>query len=183
MEKTIRETVTDIPTTMERKRVAAYARVSSGKDAIPHSLSAQVCYYSNLIQCNPKWIYVGTYVDRVASGTRENRESFQRLLADCRAGKVDMVITKSTSRLARNTATLLKTVCELKTLGIDVYFEDQQIHTMSKNGDLLITILASFAQEESRGVSKNRRQFESGEPKNMSATQGGELRGKDHTQD
>ena len=168
---------------MERKRVASYARVSCRKDVMLHSLSAQVSYYSNFIQHNPEWIYVGAYVDEVASGIRENRDSFQRLLADCRAGKVDMVITKSTSRLARNTATLLKTVLELKSLGIDVYFEDQQIHTMSGNGELLFTILASIAQEEGFNISENCKQFESGEPVNTPATQGGELRGKDYTQD
>ena len=101
------------------KRVAAYARVSSGKDAMLHSLSAQVSYYSDLIQTHSGWEYVGVYADEALTGTRDNRENFQRLLTDCRDGKVDMVITKSISRFARNTITLLETVRELKTMGVD----------------------------------------------------------------
>ena len=92
------------------KRVAAYARVSSGKDAMLHSLSAQVSYYNDLIQNHSGWQYAGVYADEALTGTKDNRENFQRLLADCRAGKVDMVITKSISRFARNTVTLLETV-------------------------------------------------------------------------
>ena len=95
------------------KRVAAYARVYSGKDAMLHSLAAQVNYYSKLIQSHSGWEYVGVYADEALTGTKESRENFQRLLADCRSGKIDMVITKSISRFARNTVTLLETVREL----------------------------------------------------------------------
>ena len=111
------------------KRVAAYARVSSGKDAMLHSLSAQVSYYSELIQNHSGWQYVGVYADEALTGTKDNRENFQRLLADCRAGKVDMVITKSISRFARNTVTLLETVRELKNMGVDVLFLKEHIHS------------------------------------------------------
>ena len=138
-----------------RKRVAAYARVSSGKDAMLHSLSAQVSYYSEHIQSHPEWEYAGVYVDEALTGTKDDRDGFQRLLADCRAGKIDMVLTKSISRFARNTVTLLETVRELKTLGVDVYFEEQNIHSLSGDGELMLTILASYAQEESRSVSEN----------------------------
>ena len=137
------------------KRVAAYARVSSGKDAMLHSLSAQVSYYSELIQSRSGWQYVGVYADEALTGTKDNRENFQRLLADCRAGLVDMVITKSISRFARNTVTLLETVRELKTLGVDVFFEKEAIWTMDSKGELLITIMSSLAQEESRSISEN----------------------------
>ena len=137
------------------KRVAAYARVSSGKDAMLHSLSAQVSYYSELIQNHRGWQYVGVYADEALTGTKENRENFQRLLADCRDGKVDLIITKSISRFARNTVTLLETVRELKTLGVDVFFEEQGIHSLSADGELMLTILASYAQEESRSASEN----------------------------
>ena len=106
--------------TLKLKRVAAYARVSSGKDAMLHSLSAQVSYYSDLIQNHSGWQYAGVYADEALTGTKDNRENFQRLLADCRSGKVDMVITKSISRFARNTVTLLETVRELKTMGVDL---------------------------------------------------------------
>ena len=130
-------------------KVAAYARVSSGKDAMLHSLSAQVSYYSSLIQSNRNWEYVGVYSDEAISGTKAARPGLQKLIADCHEGKIKMVITKSISRFARNTVTLLETVRMLKALGVDIYFEEQNIHTMSSDGELMLTILASYAQEES----------------------------------
>ena len=120
-------------------RVAAYARVSSAKDAMRHSLSAQVSYYSDLIQQHPGWAYAGVYADEAKTGTKDSRENFVRLIDDCRAGRIDAIITKSISRFARNTVTLLETVRELKALGIDVYFEEQNIHTLSADGELLLT--------------------------------------------
>ena len=124
--------VTRVPVkpTLERlQNVAAYARVSSGKDAMLHSLAAQVSYYSQMIREHPGWRFAGIYADEAMTGTKDTREEFQRLLTDCRAGKIDMVITKSVSRFARNTVTSLETVRELKLLGVDVYFEEQKIHT------------------------------------------------------
>ena len=152
----------------KKKRVAAYCRVSSGKDAMLHSLSAQISYYSDYIQKHG-WEYAGVYADEALTGTKDNRENFQRLLSECRKGTIQMLITKSISRFARNTVTLLETVRELKTLGVDVYFEEQNIHTMSADGELMLTILASYAQEESLSVSENmkwhiRRNFEEGKP-------------------
>ncbi len=148
-------------------RTAAYARVSSGKDAMLHSLSAQVSYYNKLIQSNPEWLFCGVYADEALTGTKETRQNFQKLLAECRAGNIDLIITKSISRFARNTVTLLETVRELKVLGVDVYFEEQNIHTMSADGELMLTILASYAQEESYSASENqkwriRKDFEAG---------------------
>lgn len=159
------------PKLEQKKRVAAYARVSSGKDAMLHSLSAQVSYYSDLIQNHDGWLYVGVYADEAKTGTKEARADFQRLIADCRAGKIDMVITKSISRFARNTVTLLQTVRDFKDWGVDVYFEEQNIHTMSGDGELMMTILASYAQEESRSASENQKwrikhNFEEGIPWN-----------------
>lgn len=156
----------------KRKRVAAYARVSMEKDAMLHSLAAQVSHYSQLIQSNPTWIYAGVYADEGLTGTKENRPEFQRLLQDCRDGKIDLVIVKSISRFARNTVTLLATVRELKALGIDVFFERENIHSMSGDGELMLSILASFAQEESLSVSENckwhvRKKFEKGEVTGM----------------
>lgn len=165
--------ITAIPPKMElvteRKKVAAYARVSSGKDAMLHSLSAQISYYSSFIQSHGDWKFSGVYADEAITGTKDNRAEFQRMIADCKAGKIDMVITKSISRFARNTVTLLETVRELKTLGVDVYFEEQNIHSMSGDGELMLTILASFAQEESLSVSENckwriRNKFQEGIP-------------------
>jgi DNA invertase Pin-like site-specific DNA recombinase len=161
--------VTRLPKLEQKKRVAAYARVSSGKDAMLHSLSAQVSFYSDMIQRHDNWLYVGVYADEAKTGTKESRPDFQRLIADCRAGKIDMVITKSISRFARNTVTLLQTVRDFKAWGVDIYFEEQNIHTLSSDGELMITILASYAQEESRSASENqkwriRRNFEEGVP-------------------
>jgi DNA invertase Pin-like site-specific DNA recombinase len=154
-----------------RKRVAAYARVSSGNDEMLHSLAAQVSFYSNLIQGRAEWVYAGVYADAAETGTKDSRPEFQRLIADCKAGLIDEVITKSISRFARNTVTLLETVRELKSLGIGVYFEEQRINTLSADGELMLTILASYAQEESRSVSENckwriRKDFKEGKPSN-----------------
>lgn len=156
-----------------RLRVAAYARVSSGKDAMLQSLAAQVSYYSNLIQRRPDWEYAGVYADEALTGTKDSRPEFQRMLADCRAGKIDIIITKAISRFARNTVMLLETVRELKAIGVDVYFEEQNLHSISGDGELMLSILASYAQEESLSASENckwriRRNFENGMPHGFS---------------
>ena len=171
---------------LRRKRVAAYTRTSNGKDAMMDSLSAQISYYSGMIQKRMDWVFAGVYTDEAVTGTKDGlrnvpgahfsqarlsvpRAQFQRLLADCRAGLIDMVITKSITRFARNTVTTLETVRELKLLGVDVYFERENIHSMSGEGELMLTILASYAQEESRSVSENckwriRKDFQEGRP-------------------
>lgn len=153
----------------KRKKVAAYARVSADKDASLHSLAAQVSYYSSYIQSRKDWEYAGVYADEGISGTRASRPEFQRLLKDCREGKIDMILVKSISRFARNTVTMLETVRELKALGIDILFEKENIHSMSGDGELMLTILASFAQAEAQSVSENcrwriRKNFEAGIP-------------------
>ena len=169
MERVIEKLNYPIPTAQKLTRVAAYARVSSGKDAMLHSLSAQVSYYNRTIQDHPGWIFCGVYADEALTGTRDARDQFQKLLADCRSGKLDLVITKSISRFARNTLTLLETVRELKSLGVDVYFEEQNIHSLSADGELILTILAGYAQEESLSASENQKwrvkqKFLNGEP-------------------
>ena len=161
-----------IPKQPKAKRVAAYARVSSGKDEMLHSLSAQISYYSELIQSHPGWLYCGVFSDEAYTGTKDNRTGFQNLISECRAGNIDLIITKSISRFARNTVTLLETVRELKLLGIDVFFEEQNIHTISADGELMMTILASYAQAESLSASENqkwriRKAFENGEIVNL----------------
>lgn len=171
MERTIKKIVFPVQEAPKLTRVAAYARVSSGKDAMLHSLSAQVSYYNELIQRHPGWVFCGVYADEALTGTKADRENFTRLLQDCKAGKVDMVITKSISRFARNTVTLLETVRELKLIGVDVYFEEQNIHSISADGELMLSILASYAQEESLSASENqkwriKRNFENGMPWN-----------------
>lgn len=153
-----------------KKKVAAYARVSMETERLQHSLSAQISYYSALIQKNPEWEYAGVYADEGITGTcREKREDFMRMLSDCEAGKIDIILTKSISRFARNTVDLLETVRHLKELGVEVRFEEQSISTFSNDGELMLTILASFAQEESRSISDNvkwatRKRFEKGIP-------------------
>lgn len=143
------------PILERKKRVAAYARVSTGKDTMLHSLSNQVSYYSNYIQSNEGWLFCGVYVDEAISGTKEERANFQKMLEDCREGKIDVIVTKSISRFARNLVTLLSSVRELSRLGINVYFEEQNMNSMSPDGELMLSILASYAQEESKSVSDN----------------------------
>ncbi len=158
-----------LPVIQARKKVAAYARVSKDTERLMHSVSAQVSYYSALIQKNPEWEYAGVYADMGVSGTdTSKRGGFLRMLADCEAGKIDIILTKSISRFARNTVDLLETVRHLKNLGIEVRFEKEHIHSLSEDGELMLTLLASFAQEESRSISENvkwgvRKRFQSGE--------------------
>lgn len=152
-----------------KQRVAAYARVSCDKDTMLHSLAAQIDYYRKYITRNPEWTFVGVYADEAKTGTKDDREQFQKLLSDCRSGLIDMVVTKSISRFARNTVTLLGTVRELKELGINIFFEEQNINSVSEEGELMLTLLASQAQEESLSCSENckwkiRKGFERGQP-------------------
>ncbi len=158
-----------LPVIQARKKVAAYARVSRDTERLMHSVFAQVSYYSALIQKNPEWEYAGVYADMGISGTdTSKRGEFLRMLADCEEGKIDIILTKSISRFARNTVDLLETVRHLKDLGIEVRFEKEHIHSLSEDGELMLTLLASFAQEESRSISENvkwgvRKRFQSGE--------------------
>ena len=153
-----------------KKKVAAYARVSMESDRMAHSLSSQISYYNDLIQNNPEWEFAGVYADRFISGTSmERRTEFKRMLSDCEEGKIDIILTKSISRFARNTVDLLNTVRRLKELGIEVRFEKERIRSLSGDGELMLTLLASFAQEESRSISENvkwatRKRFEQGIP-------------------
>ena len=164
--------VIEIPAKPKEKeiiRVAAYARVSADKDAAFHSLNAQMEYYKQYVDAHPGWELVDVYSDNAISGTTINRPEFQRMLADCRAGKIDLVITKSITRFARNTLILLETIRELKRLGIDTYFEKEDMHSISPDGELLLTLLAVYAEEEARSASENQRwriqkRFENGEP-------------------
>lgn len=151
-----------------RKKVAAYARVSLETDRLAHSLSTQTSYYSEIIQQTPGWVLAGIYADSFISGTgTSNRSEFNRLIEDCEQGRIDIILCKSISRFARNTLDLLKTVRRLKALGVEVRFEKENISSLSEEGELMLTILASFAQEESRSISENvkwgiRKRFKSG---------------------
>lgn len=136
-------------------QVCAYARVSADNFDMLNSLSQQVINYSTMIQSHRDWIYRGVYKDYAKTGTKENRPEFLMMLDECRKGNIDMVITKSISRFARNTLTVLNSIRELKLIGVDVYFEEQNIHTLSPEGEMLLSIMASYYQEESRSMSEN----------------------------
>ena len=139
-------------------RVAAYARVSSASDDQLNSFAAQNRHYSDLISSKENWRMVDIYADEGITGTSaEKREDFQRLLADCRRGLIDRVLVKSISRFARNTKECLETIRELKSLGVGVYFEKENIDTATMSGEMMTALFASFAQAESESISGNMR--------------------------
>ena len=137
-------------------RVAAYARISVETAQMRHSLAAQQNYYRQLIEGRTDWEFAGIYTDSGISGTgRKKRYGLRRMLLDCDEGKIDRILIKSVSRLARNTLDLLKIVRHLKELGISVWFEEQDIDSMTEEGELMLTLMASVAQAESESVSEN----------------------------
>ena len=139
-----------------KKKVVAYARVSTDTEEQLSSYEAQVEFYTNHIKSNPDWEYVGVYTDEGISATNtKKRDGFNRMIKDALDGKVDMIITKSVSRFARNTVDTLTTVRQLKEKGVEVFFEKENIYTLDSKGELLITIMSSLAQEESRSISEN----------------------------
>ena len=145
------------PKEPKKIRVAAYARVSSDKDAAFHSLEAQAEYYRDYVAARSDWELVSIYSDNGISGTTIHRPEFQRMLQDCRDGKIDLVVTKSVTRFARNTVILLETIRDLKKLGVDCYFEKEDMHSISPDGELLLTLLAMYAEEEARSASENQK--------------------------
>lgn len=137
-------------------RVAAYARVSTGSDEQLMSLEAQKEHYEEYIRANSKWEYAGLYYDEGISGTKmARREGLLRMLADCEAGKIDYIIVKSISRFSRNTLESVETVRKLCGMGIYIYFEKENIDTGKMEGELLLSILSSLAENESRSTSQN----------------------------
>ena len=172
------------PTIINRQKVAAYVRVSKESERLKHSLSAQISYYNELIQSRSDWEFAGIYSDEGITGTStDKRKEFQRMLADCEAGKIDIILTKSISRFARNTVDLLSTVRYLKQLGISVRFEKELIDSLTAEGELMLSILAGFAEEESKSISTNTKwairkslKKENSGPKNLSVIVGTEKR-------
>lgn len=137
-------------------RVAAYCRVSTDSDEQATSYEAQIEHYTDYIQRKPDWTLAGIYADDGISGTNtKKREEFNRMIEDCMAGKIDMIITKSISRFARNTLDCLKYIRQLKDQNISVFFEKEAINTMDAKGEVLLTIMASLAQQESQSLSQN----------------------------
>ena len=137
-------------------RVAAYCRVSTDSDEQATSYEAQVEHYTEYIKKNPEWEFAGIFADDGISGTNtKKREDFNRMIEECMNGSIDMVITKSISRFARNTLDCLKFIRQLKEKNIPVYFEKENINTMDAKGEVLLTIMASLAQQESQSLSQN----------------------------
>ena len=151
-----------------KRRVAGYARVSTDSDEQFTSFAAQTEYYKNLICSNPEWEFVNVYTDEGISGLNtRKRTGFKEMIDDALSGHIDLIVTKSVSRFARNTVDSLKTIRELKKVGTEVYFEKENIYTFDGKGELLLTIMSSLAQEESRSISENvtwgqHRSFENG---------------------
>ncbi len=137
-------------------RTAAYARVSTASDEQLLSLEVQKAHYEEYIKSNPEWEFVGLYYDEGISGTKmDKREALQRLLSDCDNGRIDRVLTKYISRFSRNTTDCLVMVRRLSRLNISIYFERENINTLEASGELLLTIMASLAQQESEPLSQN----------------------------
>lgn len=139
-----------------KKRVAAYARVSTEQDAQQNSYEAQIEYYKGYILGKPEWEFVAVYSDEGITGTSyKKRDGFMRMIGDAEAGKIDLILTKSISRFARNTVDSLTFTRKLKALGVEVYFEKENISSMDAQAELIFTIMSSVAQEESRSISEN----------------------------
>ena len=142
--------------TSKKRKVCGYARVSTDKDEQFSSYTAQVDYYTKYIANNPDWEFVKVYTDEGISGTNtKKRDGFNQMIKDALDGKIDLILTKSVSRFARNTVDSLVTIRQLKEKGIEVFFEKENIWTLDSKGELLITIMSSLAQEESRSISEN----------------------------
>ncbi len=137
-------------------RVAAYCRVSTDSDEQALSYDAQITHYTMFINNNPEWVLAGVFADDGISGTNtKKRDEFNRMIKECMLGNIDMIITKSISRFARNTIDCLKYIRQLKELNISVFFEKENINTMDSKGEVMLTIMASLAQQESESLSQN----------------------------
>lgn len=144
------------PASVRKKRVAAYARVSTEQDAQQNSYEAQIEYYTGYIKSKPDWEFVKVYSDEGISGTSyKNRTGFNQMIEDAKAGKIDLILTKSISRFSRNTVDSLTVTRDLKSRGVEVFFEKENISSMDKTAELVFTMLSSIAQEESRSISEN----------------------------
>lgn len=161
-EKTVRiipatvKTDVEIRSAYKQLRVAAYCRVSTKEEEQLNSYALQMRYYSERIQQEPKWSLVGIYADKGITGTSvKKRDEFNRMIRDCKRGKIDMIITKSISRFSRNTVDCLNYVRLLKDIGVDVFFEEQGLHSTQAGAEFYITLYGSIAQSESENISAN----------------------------
>lgn len=166
------------PPDARKIRTAAYCRVSTHLKTQESSMESQCRHYEEMIRANPDWDFVGIYMESGVSGTRaETRPELQRLLTDCRAGKIDLILTKSISRFSRNTTECLEMVRTLTGLGVNLFFEKENIHTATMDSELMLTLLACFAEDESRSISRNtkwgiRKRFQDGTFKSNMAAYG-----------
>ena len=156
------------PVISRKTKTCAYVRVSTDSLSQADSLENQTAAYERLITSNPEYEFVGIYSDQGLTGCYENRPGFQKMMDEAHKGNIDLIITKSISRLARNTVTILKFARELKEIGVGIFFEEERINTLTSDGELMMTVMASFAQEESRSTSENirwsmKKKFERGD--------------------
>ena len=160
----LQRTVTVIPAKPQRSqqavrrqlRVAAYCRVSTEEEEQQSSYEAQCTYYTDKIMTNPEWTMAGIFADEGITGTStKKRDDFNRMIRKCRQKKIDLILTKSISRFARNTLDSLKYIRALKELGIDIIFEKENINTLEMDTELIITFMSAFAQSESESISAN----------------------------
>ena len=149
-----RHEILNIP--KQKLRVCAYCRVSTDLEAQESSYESQLQFYTKYISDNPNWVFSGIYADKGISGkSAKNRPQFMQMIQDCEHGKIDMIITKSISRFARNTQNSIYYIRLLRDMGIPILFEQQCLNSMDHNVDLILTILSSIAEEESRSISQN----------------------------
>ena len=146
---------TKLPQIIIHRKVAAYCRVSTQQEIQYHSLEAQLEYYEKRINSNPGWEFVGIYADEASGRNNQKMRNFQRMMDDCRAGKIDLILAKSISRLGRNTLQFLQACDELKQLNVDVYFEVEKLYLHNPKAVRLLTIYASVYQNESEVKSFN----------------------------
>ena len=139
-----------------KKRVSAYARVSTDQEDQINSYNAQIKEYTERIKANPNWEFVEMYADEGISGTGiKNRVAFMKMIKDAKAGKIDLILTKSLSRFSRNTVDSLTVIRELREIGVEVFFEKENLSSLDSKIDFMLTIFSSIAQEESRNTSEN----------------------------
>ncbi|WP_314039232.1 recombinase family protein [Gemella morbillorum] len=145
-----------VPIKNKEKRVAVYARVSTEQDRRQISFKSQVDYYTKKIEETLNWKLVNVYSDEGISGCGiKNRKGFLEMIADCEKGKIDLILTKSVSRFARNTVDSIRAIRKLKARGVEIYFEKENIRTLDTKGKFLVTLMSSMTQEESRSLSEN----------------------------
>ena len=139
-------------------RVCGYARVSTGSKAQAESYATQVAYFTEKIENNPLWEFAGMYADEAATGTKvRGREEFQAMIEACENGEIDLILTKSITRFARNTVECIQIIRKLKLLGVGILFEKENINTLTEKSELMLSILSSIAQGESEDFSGNNR--------------------------